>query len=137
LHPGFSVAPSTSCLRTKARRGCPAQGRGGIVLELHEHARAQSARSSRQPPESPESLRFNTSARRFKRTVIRGTEAHGQKLRIGDKVALAFGSGNRDWRKFRDPDVYDIERRPQAISASARASISASPARWRDSLPRS
>jgi hypothetical protein len=38
------------CLRTKARRGCPAQGRGGIVLELHEHARAQSAGSSRQPP---------------------------------------------------------------------------------------
>jgi hypothetical protein len=38
------------CLRTKARRGCPAQGRGGIVLELHEHARAQSGRSSRQPP---------------------------------------------------------------------------------------
>jgi cytochrome P450 len=31
----------------------------------------------------------------------------------GDKVALAFGSGNRDWRKFTDPDVYDIDRRPQ------------------------
>jgi cytochrome P450 len=34
-------------------------------------------------------------------------------LRVGAKVALAFGSGNRDPRKFRDPDVYDIGRRPQ------------------------
>src|SRR5262249_39516623 len=29
------------------------------------------------------------------------------------KVALAFGSGNRDWRKFPNPDVYDIDRHPQ------------------------
>jgi len=60
-----------------------------------------------------ESLRFNTSAQRFKRTVMRATELHGQGMHVGDKVALAFGSGNRDRRKFPDPDVYDIERRPQ------------------------
>ena len=60
-----------------------------------------------------ESLRFNTSAQRFKRTVMRETELHGQRMRVGDKVALAFGSGNRDWRKFPNPDVYDIARRPQ------------------------
>ena len=34
-------------------------------------------------------------------------------MRVGDKVALAFGSGNRDWRKFANPDVYDIDRHPQ------------------------
>ena len=33
--------------------------------------------------------------------------------RAGDKVALAFGSGNRDDRKFPDPDTFDIARRPQ------------------------
>ncbi len=44
---------------------------------------------------------------------MREAELHGQTLRVGDKVALAFGSGNRDWRKFPDPDVYDIDRRPQ------------------------
>lgn len=60
-----------------------------------------------------ESLRFNTSAQRFKRTVMRATELHGQSLKPGDKVVLAFGSGNRDWRKFPDPDAYDIARRPQ------------------------
>jgi cytochrome P450 len=60
-----------------------------------------------------ESLRFNTSAQRFKRTVMREVALHGEILRVGDKVALAFGSGNRDWRKFPDPDVYTIDRRPQ------------------------
>ena len=44
---------------------------------------------------------------------MREATFHGQTMRVGDKVALAFGSGNRDWRKFRDPDVYDIDRRPQ------------------------
>jgi cytochrome P450 len=58
-------------------------------------------------------LRFNTSAQRFKRVVMRETTVHGQRMRVGDKVALAFGSGNRDRRKFPDPDVYDVDRRPQ------------------------
>jgi cytochrome P450 len=45
--------------------------------------------------------------------VMREVTLHGRTLRVGDKVALAFGSGNRDWRKFPNPDIYDIERRPQ------------------------
>jgi cytochrome P450 len=64
-------------------------------------------------PAIEESLRFNTSAQRFKRTVMRQATLHGQTLRAGDKVALAFGSGNRDGRRFPDPDVYNIDRRPQ------------------------
>ena len=64
-------------------------------------------------PAIEESLRFNTSAQRFKRVVMKETQVHGQTLKPGDKVALAYGSANRDWRKFRNPDVYDIERRPQ------------------------
>ncbi|MGC1353319.1 MAG: cytochrome P450 [Xanthobacteraceae bacterium] len=60
-----------------------------------------------------ESLRFNTSAQRFKRTATRDVELHGETIEAGDKVALAFGSGNRDHRKFPDPDRFDIDRRPQ------------------------
>jgi cytochrome P450 len=60
-----------------------------------------------------ESLRFNTSAQRFKRVVMQDIELHGRTMRAGDKVALAFGSGNRDWRKFPEPDNYDIDRKPQ------------------------
>src|SRR6202048_969939 len=87
-----------------------------LALNLHDHPDAR-RRIVADPrliePAIEEALRFNTSAHRFKRTLIRATELHGQKLRVGDKVALAFGSGNRDRRKFRNPDVYDIARRPQ------------------------
>ncbi len=37
---------------------------------------------------------------------------HGKTIRAGDKVVLAFGSANRDERKFPNPDVFDIDRRP-------------------------
>jgi cytochrome P450 len=32
---------------------------------------------------------------------------------ITKSFAIALGSGNRDWRKFPNPDVYDIDRHPQ------------------------
>ena len=64
-------------------------------------------------PAIEESLRFNTSAQRFKRTAMREIALHDQTIRAGDKVALAFGSANRDERKFSNPDVFDIDRRPQ------------------------
>lgn len=65
-------------------------------------------------PAIEESLRFNTSAQRFKRTATRNIELHGQNIRPGDKVILAYGSANRDPRKFPAADVYDIARRPHA-----------------------
>lgn len=60
-----------------------------------------------------ESLRFNTSAQRFCRTLTRDHEMHRQRMRAGDKVMLCYGSGNRDERKFPDPDRYDLDRRPR------------------------
>jgi hypothetical protein len=87
-----------------------------FALNLHDYPDARRriiADPTLTAPAIEESLRFNTSAQRFKRTVMREIELHGRKMRAGDKVALAFGSGNRDWRQFPDPDVYDIERRPQ------------------------
>ena len=58
-----------------------------------------------------ESLRYNTSAQRFKRHLTRDVELHGQTMRAGDFVCLAYGSANRDERQYPDPDVYDITRR--------------------------
>jgi len=87
-----------------------------FALNLHDYPDARRrlvAEPALIAPAIEESLRFNTSAQRFKRVVMRETELHGQCLRAGDKVALAFGSGNRDWRKFPAPDTYDIDRRPQ------------------------
>jgi cytochrome P450 len=63
-------------------------------------------------PAIEESLRFNTSAQRFKRTATRDIELHGKTIQAGDKVVLAFGAGNRDGRKFPEPDTFAIDRRP-------------------------
>jgi hypothetical protein len=60
-----------------------------------------------------ESLRFNTSAQRFRRTLTRDFELHGELMKAGDKVLLCYGAGNRDEREFPDPDSYDIHRRPK------------------------
>ena len=34
-------------------------------------------------------------------------------MKTGDYVCLAYGSANRDERRFPDPDIYDIRRRPR------------------------
>ena len=60
-----------------------------------------------------ESLRFNTSAQRFRRRLMKDVTLHGQTMREGDFVCLAYGSGNRDDRQFPNPDVYDIHRKPR------------------------
>lgn len=60
-----------------------------------------------------ESLRFNTSAQRFRRCIQQDVTLHGKTMRAGDFVCLAYGSGNRDERQFPNPDVYDIARKPR------------------------
>ena len=60
-----------------------------------------------------ESLRFNTSAQRFRRCIVKDTELHGKTMKAGDFVCLAYGSGNRDERKFENADVYDLARKPR------------------------
>ena len=60
-----------------------------------------------------ESLRFNTSAQRFRRCLQKDVELHGQTMRAGDFVCMAYGSGNRDERQFPNPDLYDIARKPR------------------------
>ena len=60
-----------------------------------------------------ESLRFNTSAQRFKRVLTKNISLHGHTMKVGDSVILAFGSANRDRRKFQNPDNYDIDRKPK------------------------
>lgn len=65
------------------------------------------------PDAVEESLRFNTSAQRFRRSLQQDVQLHGQTMRAGDFVCLAYGSANRDERQFPDPDVYDIARKPR------------------------
>ncbi len=46
------------------------------------------------------------------RTVHTPTELHGQRLEVGEKVALMYLSANRDERVFEDPFRFDITRSP-------------------------
>lgn len=84
----------------------------GLNLADHPGARrALVADPSLIPDAIEESLRFNTSAQRFKRTLTRDVELHGQVMKAGDAVILAYGAANRDERMFANPDVYDITRK--------------------------
>ncbi len=65
------------------------------------------------PDAIEESLRYNTSAQRFRRCLTKDVELHGQLMREGDFVCLAYGSGNRDDRQYPNADVYDLARRPR------------------------
>ena len=86
-----------------------------LALNLNDHAEARRrlvADPSLMGQAIDESLRFNTSAQRFKRTAARNKQLHGKTIRTGDTVILAYGSANRDPRKFPNPDLYDIDRKP-------------------------
>ena len=65
------------------------------------------------PDAIEESLRFNTSAQRFRRRLMKDVTLHGETMRTGDFVCLAYGSGNRDERQYPDPDRFDIARKPR------------------------
>ena len=87
-----------------------------FALNLAGHPEAQAAvvRTPALVPDAiEESLRFNTSAQRFRRCLQRDVPLHGQTMRAGDFVCLAYGSGNRDERQYPSPDVYDIRRKPR------------------------
>ncbi|CCQ74509.1 cytochrome P450 [Magnetospira sp. QH-2] len=86
----------------------------GMNLADHPDARrALVADPSLIPDAMEESLRYNTSAQRFRRCVQKDVAIHGQTMKAGDFVMLAYGAGNRDERQFANPDVYDIARRPK------------------------
>jgi cytochrome P450 len=87
-----------------------------FALNLADHAEARQAvvRNPAQLPDAiEESLRFNTSAQRFRRRLMKDVTLHGQPMKAGDFVCLAYGSGNRDERQYPNPDFYDIARKPR------------------------
>jgi len=65
---------------------------------------------SRIPHAVEETLRYEGSTQVMARTLTDDVELHGERMHAGDKVLLLLGSGNRDERVWRDPDVFDIDR---------------------------
>jgi hypothetical protein len=62
-----------------------------------------------------EGLRYDMPTQFLCRVVTRAHEIHGQKLRPGQPILFLYPSANRDPREFRDPDTFDIRRRPERI----------------------
>jgi hypothetical protein len=83
------------------------------MADFHDARREVVADPSLLQEAVEESLRFNTSAQRFRRCLQKDVQLHGQTMREGDFVCLAYGSGNRDERQYPDPDRYDIRRKPR------------------------
>jgi alpha-terpineol hydroxylase len=59
-----------------------------------------------------ESLRYTTPAKHFMREAVTDTVVRGVEVPAGERVMMLFTSGNRDERVFKDPEVFDITRRP-------------------------
>lgn len=59
-----------------------------------------------------EALRLETSVPQFTRVITEDHEIGGVALPKGSRVALLYGSANRDDRKYPDPDRFDITRKP-------------------------
>lgn len=59
-----------------------------------------------------ESLRLETPVPQFSRVLTEDHDVGGVPLPAGARVALLYGSANRDERKYPDPARFDITRRP-------------------------
>jgi cytochrome P450 len=87
-----------------------------MALNLVDHPEARRALVADPkliPDAIEESLRYNTSAQRFRRCLTKDVDIHGVTMKAGDFVMLAYGAGNRDERRYPDPDTFDIYRKPK------------------------
>lgn len=58
-----------------------------------------------------ELLRYDTPLPMFERWVLQNIDYHGVPLKRGVEVGLLYASGNRDPRRFANPDALDLTRR--------------------------
>jgi len=59
-----------------------------------------------------EVVRLESPIQRFSRVTTTDVEIDGNNLPKGARVLMLFGSGNRDERKYPDPERFDVRRRP-------------------------
>jgi len=67
---------------------------------------------SRIPEAIEELLRFDGPIQAFRRTATTDVELHGTTIPAGANVVLAYGSANRDERRFERADEFDVTREP-------------------------
>jgi cholest-4-en-3-one 26-monooxygenase len=66
------------------------------------------------PDAVEEILRWVSPISHFARVATEDYELRGEKIRVGDQVALYFASANRDEEVFDDPFGFRVDRRPNA-----------------------
>jgi cytochrome P450 len=59
-----------------------------------------------------ETLRYRSPVHRVMRFATRDVDLGGCRIRRGDRVVPYIASANRDPSRFRDPEVFDVSRRP-------------------------
>ena len=87
-------------------------GNAAKALLAHPEALARvAADPSAIPAAVEETLRYDSPVQGLPRRVMRETELAGTKLCDGDLLLVLFASANRDEQRFRDPDLFDLDRR--------------------------
>ncbi len=80
------------------------------LLQHPDQLAVLTARPDLAGPAAAEFLRFDSSVQFTTRTAISDIVFDGHTFRAGEAVTLLLGSGNRDERKFPDPDRLDVTR---------------------------
>ncbi|KAA8964481.1 cytochrome P450 [Mycobacterium sp.] len=89
-------------------------GNAAVVLAEHPRSRRRLVGDSALlGPAVEELLRYDSPVQGLSRILTRDVTLHGTTMTGGDSVLLLFGSANRDDRVFPDPDVFDIDRKPE------------------------
>ncbi|GAA2774127.1 cytochrome P450 [Streptomyces showdoensis] len=86
---------------------------GGTVLHLLRHPdqwRLLRTRPELVPAAVEEAARYDTAVQGFRRTTTRPVVLAGTELPAGATVFVAYGAGNRDPARHREPDAFDITR---------------------------
>jgi cytochrome P450 len=64
------------------------------------------------PSAIEETLRWETSVVMLARQTTRATEIRGVSIAADELISVVIGSGNRDEEHYENPDVFDLDRRP-------------------------
>ena len=87
-------------------------GNGFRALMLHRDQWHRLTRGDVAPSVAVEELlRWDSPLQLFERWVLEpGVMIAGQELAVGDEIAMLFGAGQRDPRRFEAPDTFDVGR---------------------------